>query len=105
CNSSDGVPPCASGPWRGSRCRRGYRLVAAATMAGRSDVSLVAMIKAAVAVILIAALWPTAPAAADDASAGTPAPPPPGADPTKSLLGDIGGLRSGLTKLGLTPAM
>ena len=55
--------------------------------------------------ILIAALWPTAPAAADDASAGTPAPPPPSADPTKLLLGDIGGLRSGLTKLGLTPAM
>ena len=56
----------------------GYRLAATATMAGRSDVSLVAeMIKAAVAVILIAALWPTAPAAADNASAGTPAPPPP----------------------------
>ena len=63
------------------------------------------MIKAAVAVILIAALRPTVPAAADDASAGTPAPPPPSANPAKLLLGDIGGLRSGLTKLGLTPAI
>ena len=61
------------------------------------------MIKAAAA-IFFAALWPTAPAAADDAAAGTP-PPPPEADPAKLLLGNIGGLRSELTKLGIVPAV
>ena len=63
------------------------------------------IIKVAAAAIFLAPLWPTASAAADDTPAGTPAPPPPNADPTKLLLGDISGLRPGLTKLGLTPAM
>jgi len=62
------------------------------------------MIKAAAAAIFLAALWPTAPAAVDDAAAGTPTPPP-DADPTKLLLGDIGGLRSELTKLGIIPVV
>lgn len=46
------------------------------------------------------------PAKADGAPNGTPEPaPPPNADPNKLLLGDIGGLRSQLTKLGITPAL
>ena len=64
-----------------------------------------AMIKAAAAAILLAAVWPNMTAAADEPSAGAPAPPPPSADPTKLLLGDIGGLRSELTKRGIIPAV
>ena len=63
------------------------------------------MIKAAAAAILRAAVWPNMTAAADEPSAGAPAPPPPSADPTKLLLGDIGGLRSELTKRGIIPAV
>jgi hypothetical protein len=56
------------------------------------------------AALFLAVLTPIVPAAADEAPAGTPAPPPPNADPTKLLLGDIGGLRSELTKRGIIPA-
>ena len=63
------------------------------------------MIKAAAAAILLATLWPDTPAAAEEPSGGTPAPPPPSADPAKLLLGDIGGLRSELTKRGIIPVV
>lgn len=71
----------------------------------RDDLVVAAMIKAAAAAILLAAVWPNMTAAADEPSAGAPAPPPPSADPTKLLLGDIGGLRSELTKRGIIPAV
>jgi hypothetical protein len=63
------------------------------------------MTKAGAAAILLAEVWATMPAAADEPSGGAPAPPPPSADPTKLLLGDIGGLRSELTKRGIIPAV
>jgi len=42
---------------------------------------------------------------AEDVPAETPAPLPPNADPTKLLLGDVGGLRSELVKSGIIPAV
>ena len=57
------------------------------------------------AAIFVATLWLTGSALAEEAAAEKPAPPPPNADPTKLLLGDIGGVRPELTKLGIIPAL